>query len=287
MGEQRDVKVFISWSGDLAREVAVALRDWLPLLFDHVEPWVSDTDIAAGQRGLVQIEAELRETQFGIVVVTAENQHAPWLNFEAGALSKTVPGAEFEQRVVPLLVDLARPTDLTGPLAQFQAKVADKSGTLALLRSLAAVAGVGEGVITARFAAYWDALETTIAAAKEVAAKNGKPRQPSRDQADVLAEILLHVRRLRSQVGDLPLQDTPREKVLAVAREAATWHNVRIMNYSVLADGGLRFSVVATGLESMPPDVDGFANALRLGLENDNVEVIMNGRRAPLSEGGS
>src|SRR4051812_40799847 len=103
VAEQRDIKVFISWSGDLAKSVAVPLREWLPLLFDRVNPWASDVDIAAGQRSLAQIEAELQDSNFGIVVITAANQHEPWLNFEAGALSKVVQG-DIEQRVVPLLV---------------------------------------------------------------------------------------------------------------------------------------------------------------------------------------
>lgn len=174
----------------------MALREWLPLLFDRVAPWASDTDIAAGQRGLAQIESELENTRFGIVVVTSANQHAPWLNFEAGALSKTV-GGDVEQRVVPLLVDLAGPTQLTGPLAQFQAKTAQQAGVLSMLRSLAAVAGIEESVATARFEAYWPQLAEKIETAKTNAARPQK-QQTKRDEADVLDEILLHVRALRS-----------------------------------------------------------------------------------------
>ncbi len=196
MPEQRDVKVFISWSGDLARAVAVALRDWLPLLFDRVEPWASDTDIAAGQRGLAEIERELTDTRFGVVVVTAANQHAPWLNFEAGALGRTIPG-DVEQRVVPYLVDLSGPSQVTGPLTQFQAKAANKEGTLALLRSLGAVAGIETRVVDERFDAYWPRLEEKVAAALAAdAAQADRPEEPRRDPADVLDEILLRVRAL-------------------------------------------------------------------------------------------
>jgi hypothetical protein len=193
--EQSDVKVFISWSGDLAKDVAVGLREWLPLLFDRVAPWASDTDIAAGQRGLAQIEAELTDTRFGIVVVTAENQHAPWLNFEAGALSRVV--GDVEHRVVPLLVDLSGPTQLTGPLAQFQAKTANRDGTRDLVLSLASVAGIPEAVVAQRFEVYWPSLEIAVTTAKENAeAPAEKPT--TRKQADVLDEILLHVRALRT-----------------------------------------------------------------------------------------
>lgn len=201
MPEQRDVKVFISWSGDLAKEVANALRSWLPLLFDRVKPWASDTDIAAGSRSLATIEAELTNTEFGIVVVTAENQRAPWVNFEAGALSKTIPG-DVEHRVVPLLVDIGGPSQLTGPLSQFQAKIADAEGMKELLRSLAAVAGIEEFVADERFDTYWPRLQDKIEVAKskaaEAATKAGQPKEKPRDQAELLDEILLHVRQLRS-----------------------------------------------------------------------------------------
>lgn len=205
MTEQSDVKVFISWSGNLAKSVALALREWLPLLFDRVAPWASDTDIAAGQRGLAQIEAELAGTSFGLVVVTAENQHAPWLNFEAGALSKTVAG-DTEHRVVPLLVDLAGPAELTGPLAQFQAKMARKDGVRDVVRSLAAVARVDPAMAGRRFDAYWPQLEAEIDAAK-AAAPLGAAVPERREEADVLGEILLHVRSLRSDQVTPPRGD--------------------------------------------------------------------------------
>lgn len=209
MTDQRDVKVFISWSGDLAKAVAVALREWLPLLFDRVSPWVSDTDISAGQRGLAQIEAELADTRFGLVIVTAENQDAPWLNFEAGALSKTV--AEIaEHRVVPLLVDLPSAAALTGPLVQFQAKMAKRDGIRDVVQSLAAVAGIHETTVNKRFDAYWAQLETEIEREK-AAIRPGAASEPEpRAEGDVLDEILLHVRSLRSDLeGSLRHEPAP------------------------------------------------------------------------------
>ena len=64
------LKVFISWSGERAKAVATVLHDWIPTMFDAVAPWMSDVDIAAGSRGLVEIEQALVGTRFGIVVTT-------------------------------------------------------------------------------------------------------------------------------------------------------------------------------------------------------------------------
>jgi hypothetical protein len=51
MAIESDLKIFISWSGDLAREVTKVLRSWLPKMFDHIDPWASEVDIDAGLRG--------------------------------------------------------------------------------------------------------------------------------------------------------------------------------------------------------------------------------------------
>jgi hypothetical protein len=50
-----------------------------------------------------------------------ENQVAPWILFEAGALAKTIESTF----VVPYLIDLEPPNINRGPLKQFQAKRAN------------------------------------------------------------------------------------------------------------------------------------------------------------------
>jgi len=67
--------------------------------------------------GSLRSRLKLKNTDFGILCVTAENQQAPWLNFEAGALAKAVDA----NRVVPLAIGLS-PAEIQLPLAQFQAQ---------------------------------------------------------------------------------------------------------------------------------------------------------------------
>lgn len=196
MSDEQKLKLFLSWSGDLSRTVAVALRSWLPNLFDTVTPWASDTDIAAGQRGLNQIANELQGTRFGIIVVTQENQGAPWLNFEAGALSKVIT-SEQDQRVAPLLVDISSPVQLTGPLAQFQAKVLRKDGMHEVVRSIAEAAELAPTGVDARFQAFWPQLEEQVEQAIEQHAEPGVAVE-RRPAEDLLEEALTHIRALRS-----------------------------------------------------------------------------------------
>ena len=111
------VKVFISWSGDRSKRIAKALKKWIKNVIQSVEPFVSSEDIQKGTRWSVDLAKELQDSNFGILCVTRENFEAPWLLFEAGALSKTMDKAY----VVPFLFDL-NPLDLSdSPLMQFQA----------------------------------------------------------------------------------------------------------------------------------------------------------------------
>jgi hypothetical protein len=190
---EHDLKIFISWSGLLAKEVTRALKAWLPKMFDHIDPWASDTDIHAGTRGLDAIQARLNESSFGIIVVTAENMEKPWLNFEAGALSKSLDGDI--TKVIPLLVGFDNIEQLrTSPLNQFQATVLDKAGMQKVCRSIAAAIGLDLLTIEDRYDWAWPDLEKRIAKANEDA--GNQPKLPEPDEKDLLRDLLTSVRNL-------------------------------------------------------------------------------------------
>lgn len=125
------MQVFISWSGDRSRLIAEAIRGWLPKVVQSVKPWMSDQDIAAGARWLTEVASTLNSTSVGLICVTPENQHNPWLLFEAGALSKTI-----EQTCVCPLVFEMTPGQLTGPLTQFQANPLNREGVGKVLSTI-------------------------------------------------------------------------------------------------------------------------------------------------------
>ena len=125
------MKVFLSWSGDLSHKVALTLRDWLPSVIQSIEPYVSSEDIDKGARWSTDIASELADSSYGILCVTKENLHAPWLTFEAGALSKTMD----KSYVSPFLFDIKR-SEVNGPILQFQSTVFEKDDVRKLLLSL-------------------------------------------------------------------------------------------------------------------------------------------------------
>jgi hypothetical protein len=117
------MKVFISWSGERSKSLAHAFHEWLPLVLHYVEPWLSEADIDAGERWAQSVATELAASNFGIICVTSENITSPWVLFEAGALTKSLETS----RVIPVLLDLEF-SDVSGPLAQFQAEKLSSTG---------------------------------------------------------------------------------------------------------------------------------------------------------------
>lgn len=125
------MKVFISWSGTTSHLVAKVLRDWLPNVLQTITPYVSSEDIQKGGRWSADIAGELDSSSYGIICLTKQNITAPWINFEAGALGKSVE----KSNVSPFLFRM-QPSDVSGPITQFQSTKTDKEDVLKLLLSL-------------------------------------------------------------------------------------------------------------------------------------------------------
>lgn len=82
------MKVFISRSGTRSKSVAEALQKWLRLVIQAVDPGIS-TEMAKGTKWGPEIADRLEESKVGIICLTRDNLTAPWILFEAGAISKS------------------------------------------------------------------------------------------------------------------------------------------------------------------------------------------------------
>lgn len=111
------MKVFLSWSGQQSKEVAKVFKWWLPKVIQSLTPYMSDLDIEGGERWGESIASELNTSNVGLICVTRDNVNKPWINFESGALSKSVENAKV--RVIPFLFNMPS-AQLKGPLLQFQ-----------------------------------------------------------------------------------------------------------------------------------------------------------------------
>ena len=189
------MKLFVSWSGERSKALAFALRDWLPLVLHYVEPWLSEADIDAGTRWADAVAKQLETCNFGVICITRENLTSPWILFESGALAKSLEGS----RVIPLLLDLDF-REISGPLAQFQAKKVEKAGLLEIVDSINKTAphAVPEDRYKQLFDALWPDLEKKVGAIP----KATTPSKQTRTQADILEELVGAVRAMESRVRD-------------------------------------------------------------------------------------
>lgn len=224
------MKVFLSWSGDLSHKVATLLRDWLPSVIQSIEPYVSSEDVDKGARWSTDIAKELEASGYGIVCVTRDNLEAPWLNFEAGALSKSID----KGRVSPFLFSVKRSEIKTGPLLQFQSTIADKEDVSKLLHSMNAVTAQGaldESRLNSVFDVWWPQLEAKLhELEKSSTASAPVPSRSERDshKADILEEVLELVRQQHRILND-PTALLPRgyiESVLSPSKSRTEWHPV-------------------------------------------------------------
>lgn len=182
------MRVFLSWSGEASRSVAEALREWLPNVLQAIDPWMSSEDLEKGAFWSTEMAGQLQETKAGIVCLTADNLRAPWIHYEAGALSKTIERA----LVCPYLFRI-KPADVYGPLVQFQAAESNKKDTDRLIRTLNRALGphaLSEKQLERTYVRWWPDLETKLQAIPD-----DDVRQERTDR-ELLEEMLMLLRGL-------------------------------------------------------------------------------------------
>jgi hypothetical protein len=121
--------------------------------------------------------------------------NAPWILFEAGALAKSMQ----DGRVIPLLLDLEF-KEISGPLAQFQAKKVENAGLKELILSLNKVASspIPDERLEKLFGLSWDDFETQIS--KIPASASSKHSRP---QGEILEELVSSVRNVEMRFRDI------------------------------------------------------------------------------------
>ena len=186
------MKIFISWSGDLSKSIAVILREWLPGVIQAVKPYYSPDDITKGTRWNTEISKELDASKVGLICLTRENLESSWIMFEAGALSKNIE----KSKVVPLLFGV-EPSDIQGPLVQFQAGKFSKDELRKVVKMINSEVGensLDSGVLDNVFDKWWPELEAKIESALETAKTSNK--KDLRSDRDLLEEVLTLTRDL-------------------------------------------------------------------------------------------
>ncbi|MBL4719646.1 MAG: toll/interleukin-1 receptor domain-containing protein [Alphaproteobacteria bacterium] len=220
--------VFISWSGEKSKKIAVALGEWLPSVIQSIKPFVSSETILKGSRWGPEIAKNLETSGYGILCLTPENLEAPWLLFEAGALSKMFG----DSHVAPILIGIKR-QDVKTPLSQFQSVVFERDEYLKLVKSLN-VANTEEPLDDTRllkiFLTLWPDLENVLKEVEGDFTKISKSRSAKTPPKEIreanlesiqstLEELVLNLRSNNRLLND-PAEILPQEYLLSILRKA-------------------------------------------------------------------
>ena len=179
-------KVFISWSGELSRKLAAALRDWLPAALQFVKPYYTPDDIEKGAKWNSEITKELETSNIGIICLTSDNIEKPWILFESGALSKKSD----KSYVCTLLFNL-NSSDLKGPLTLFQSTNFNKEDfnrLVATINKTSGDAGLETSVFDSVFEMWWPKLEKQVV--DILSSHKEDNSEERRSDRDILEEVL-------------------------------------------------------------------------------------------------
>lgn len=222
------MRVFISWSGDLSRQLGETFRNWLPSALQFVKPYFSPNDIDKGAKWVSEVSKELAASSICIIILTRENLNSNWIMFESGAISTALDNA----RVCPVIFDLD-PTDLQGPLAQFQVTRFIKEDIRKLFKSINSLATeqkLEDAVIESVFEKWWPDLERDLRTILASHVANG-PSKTIRSDRDLIEEILLL---LRNQPGGKDSRPSYTGSVVA--------HLIGVLKWVIDEDGMIVFA---------------------------------------------
>lgn len=91
--------IFISWSKSKSRDFAIEVKNLLESLNPHLNVFMSEENISAGERVQEKIIQKIIECDILLLCFTRENKKSPWLLYEAGFASG------LNKIVIPILFD--------------------------------------------------------------------------------------------------------------------------------------------------------------------------------------
>lgn len=191
------MKVFISWSGERSRKIAVLLKDWLAGVIQNLEIFISTQDIEVGSNWSNKISYELETTNVGIICLTKENYEKPWILFEAGALSKG-----YSDRACPLLIDFEL-SDLKPPLSNLHGatiKSEDFKHLLKNINSWVVEKRLSDETFEKVFENNISSFETDV---KRILSETDDTKIVKRNKDDKISEMLTIVRNLDIRIKSI------------------------------------------------------------------------------------
>ena len=203
------MKVFISWARDTSRQYAKAVAQWLGDTLQTVDPYFTEEAITSGTAWRQDVRKNLEASNFGLACMTSDNLTAPWLLFEAGALSKLVEPAK-----VCCLLFGVEPEDLPEPLSMFQARHFSKENMLAVARDINAAHAervLSDALVERAFKRTWPDLDKAAAAVEPAPATS--PPEAVSPEMKMLRRIYGEVSAQGSRLSEAASQFSNRDIV--------------------------------------------------------------------------
>lgn len=227
------MKIFISWSGKYSQECAEVLHDWIKCTLQASQPWISSKDIDKGSLWFNEISDQLKDTKVGIVCLTKGNKEKPWILFESGALAKGLSA----NKVCTFLINL-KPSDLEGPLSQFNHTTPDADGMKSLLITINKELcdnALEDKILDQVFETNWPSFEEKFKKLVESEPLKNT-NKPTRSSDNILEEILYTTRTMDKRIRSLEregtlIRDISEEEVIHSRRisKEEVIHRVNIM----------------------------------------------------------
>jgi hypothetical protein len=193
------LRVFISWSGDLANDIAHHLKSFLPKVIQSLDPWISDESISKGSFWQNEIMKGLKNSRVGLIVLTQENVARPWLHYEAGYMARYIDSGE--GLVSPILFNVSN-SKVVGPMRSLQTTDFSKADLLKLMKDINKLTNsLDANLLEETFSTFWNKFDHAI---KESIGKHKRTVSLKKefDQEGALTEILDTVRALASRSID-------------------------------------------------------------------------------------
>lgn len=267
------MKIFVSWSGELSCQIAKILKKWIPCLLQSVEVFFSPEDIEKGDNWDKTISNELSECKYGIICLTTENIIAPWINFEAGAIAKSL-----DSKVTALMVNI-KPSDIKGPLSRYQATKFEKTDFFQLVDSINNVleTPLEHFVLENTFNAMWIALENEVATIiSEYSPKSREVKSQNNDTFENEAwEEVLQLLRQQSTLLSTPEKLLPIEYLNSIQHQMNGRNRDLSSDYEMVIRELLQYiDSVLEHIESLPNHVI-FNEVLRVFSFDKLLQIIM------------
>lgn len=219
--------VFLSWSSERSKKLANIFNDWISNVLPTVKTYISTEQIGPGDRWSESIGKGLESNFMGIFFMVEENVSSPWLNFEAGAISKNIE----DSKVIPLLHEM-RPEQINGPMAQFQAKLINQEEDIFSIVKQINVGITDERKINSdKLRKLFDKWYPDFDEAyKKFTADNPKPEKVKEDNSSDLLDSEEQIGEILNIVRDLKRSGIIKSNLSSVDRNAnmeANWEETR------------------------------------------------------------